>query len=332
MKRFVKLCTVLMITAIFVAIFFVFSACEKTTLRFAAPEGTPALAIARLATDNKAIENNNIKYEIVAPGNIAGEMSTGKADLVIMPINAGANLIRQGAEYKLVSVAVDGSLYMIGTTATGGTIAMSDIIGKKIACIGETGVPGLVFRYVMKGSGITMITEGNPNAANNEILVEYVTDGTLAMSLLKNHSVDFAVVGEPAATTFKTKLSLNAEMNMQTEYARIANDGSQSYPQAGLFVKTKLVSNTKFMTKLFAALESSKSWVNDNPTLVTDHMQTSLKSTSTFNAVSIPRCSLNCAPLSDSKKTEIVSFLSAIMPKDGKGNSIDWTQAAPIIF
>ena len=93
---------------------------EEKTLRFTAPEGTPALAILRLPVDNKTIGENNIEYEIVSPSNIAAEMSAGKSDLVIMPVNAGATLIKQGADYKLVSIAVDGSLYMIGRTEEGG--------------------------------------------------------------------------------------------------------------------------------------------------------------------------------------------------------------------
>lgn len=43
-------------------------------------------------------------------------MATKASDVVIMPVNAGANLIRQGADYKLVSIAVDGSLYVVGNT------------------------------------------------------------------------------------------------------------------------------------------------------------------------------------------------------------------------
>lgn len=88
---------------------------DGTSLRFAAPEGTPALTIGRLATDNLKLYGATMKYDVVAPINIATEMAAGKADIVIMPINAGSNLIvNKNADYKLVSVAVDGSLFMIG--------------------------------------------------------------------------------------------------------------------------------------------------------------------------------------------------------------------------
>ena len=76
-----------------------------------------------------------------------------------MPVNAGAKFISNGADYKLVSIAVDGSLYMVGNTEKGGQITFDDIVGKKIACIGQTGVPGLIFRYVMQKNGIEIVTE-----------------------------------------------------------------------------------------------------------------------------------------------------------------------------
>ncbi|MCQ2603385.1 MAG: hypothetical protein MJ193_05605, partial [Clostridia bacterium] len=127
---------------------------DKTAYRLAAPEGTPALAVARLICDNTKINNHNIDYNIVAPSNIASEMASKKSDVVIMPLNAGANLIRQGADYKLVGVAVNGSLFMVGKGESEKVLTFDDIKGKKIACIGQTGVPGLVFRYVMSKNGV----------------------------------------------------------------------------------------------------------------------------------------------------------------------------------
>ena len=137
------------------------SASEKTSnkIRFSAPEGTPALAMLTLASNQKQIGAHEVEYAVVNPANIASEMATKKSQVVIMPVNAGAKLISNGADYKLVSIAVDGSLYMVGNTEKGGQITFDDIVGKKIACIGQTGVPGLIFRYVMQKNGIEIVTE-----------------------------------------------------------------------------------------------------------------------------------------------------------------------------
>ena len=296
---------------------------------FSAPEGTPALAMLRLATDNAKIGDISVTYKVVKPANIAAEMSAKTSDIVIMPVNGGANLIRQGARYKLVGIAVDGSLYMVGNTKKGGEISIDDIKGKKVACIGQTGVPGLVFRYVLSANGITIVDE-NTTPDKNQVSVRYAADGTAAAQLLQGGQVDFMVVGEPAATAQTKRLTLNAEMNLQSEYAKAS--GASNYPQAGLFVSERLYSNEKFMNELFVALAASKKWVSENKADVTSFAQTNLYESANFPAIAIDRCAVNATRLDDVQKAQVITFLEKVMPKDAKGNAIDWQSAKSLIF
>ena len=296
---------------------------------FSAPEGTPALAMLRLATDNAKIGDISVTYKVVKPANIAAEMSAKTSDIVIMPVNGGANLIRQGAGYKLVSIAVDGSLYMVGNTEKGGEISIDDIKGKKIACIGQTGVPGLVFRYVLSANGIAIVDE-NTAPSENQVSVRYAADGAAAAQLLQGGQVDFMVVGEPAATAQSKRLKLNAEMNLQSEYAKAS--GASNYPQAGLFVSERLYSNEKFMNELFDALAASKTWVSGHKADVTSFAQTNLYESANFPAIAIDRCALNATRLDDVQKAQVITFLEKVMPKDAKGNDIDWQSAKSLIF
>lgn len=296
---------------------------------FSAPEGTPALAMLRLATDNAKIGDISVTYKVVKPANIAAEMSAKTSDIVIMPVNGGANLVRQGAGYKLVSIAVDGSLYMVGNTEKGGEISIDDIKGKKIACIGKTGVPGLVFRYVLSANGIVIVDE-NTAPSENQVSVRYAADGAAAAQLLQGGQVDFMVVGEPAATAQSKRLKLNAEMNLQSEYAKAS--GASNYPQAGLFVSERLYSNEKFMNELFDALAASKTWVSGHKADVTSFAQTNLYESANFPAIAIDRCALNATRLDDVQKAQVITFLEKVMPKDAKGNDIDWQSAKSLIF
>ena len=296
---------------------------------FSAPEGTPALAMLRLATDNAKIGDISVTYKVVKPANIAAEMSAKTSDIVIMPVNGGANLVRQGAGYKLVSIAVDGSLYMVGNTEKGGEISIDDIKGKKVACIGQTGVPGLVFRYVLSANGIAIVDE-NTAPSENQVSVRYAADGTAAAQLLQGGQVDFMVVGEPAATAQSKRLKLNAEMNLQSEYAKAS--GASNYPQAGLFVSERLYSNEKFMNELFDALAASKTWVSGHKADVTSFAQTNLYESANFPAIAIDRCALNATRLDDVQKAQVITFLEKVMPKDAKGNAIDWQSAKSLIF
>ena len=326
MKKVFKAALMLVIAAALIAALAVgFAACDPKdetpgALRVAAPEGTPALAIARLKTDNATLAGHAMTYEVVSPSLIAAEMSGGKADVVIMPVNAGANLIRQGADYRLISVAVNGSLFMVGSTDDGGAIERADIAGSKVACIGQGATPGLVFEYVMRSMGLEIVA-ADKTPRENRVAVQYVADGPAAKTLLENDTVDFAVVGEPAATTFKNAMGLNAELDMQAAWKDAT--GEETYPQAGLFVRTSLAADAEFTSALFDALAASKEWVNSNPSEVGAFMKANLYESAAFPAPSISRCAIDAEPLGETDKTEILAFLSAVMPKAG-GTAVEW--------
>ncbi len=317
-----KLTAVMLLVALVLSIGLL-TACNKdnkkgngndVTLTFAAPEGTPALAIARLITDNKSISGKNVNYKIVNPSNIAKEMQAGLSDLVIMPVNAGATLINKGADYKLVSVAVDGSLYLvgkIGKSETAKTLTIDDIKGKKIACIGQQGVPGLVFRYILKANNISIV-DSPEKVSENSVYVQYAGDGLQAKTAVENGSVDYAVVGEPAATTFKMKFGFNAQMDLQAEYKKVSD--KETYPQAGIFVKSSLASDAAFMDALFTALKASKEWVKNNPQSVNDFMKANAYESAAFPAPSIAKCNVNAEKLTAEKKAEILAFLKNLSP------------------
>lgn len=313
-----KLTAVMLLVALVLSIGLL-TACNKgnkkgngndVTLTFAAPEGTPALAIARLITDSKSISGKNVNYKIVNPSNIAKEMQAGLSDLVIMPVNAGATLINKGADYKLVSVAVDGSLYLVGKSETATTLTIDDIKGKRIACIGQQGVPGLVFRYILKENNINIV-DSPEKVSENSVYIKYASDGTQARAAVENKSVDYAVVGEPAATTFKTK-GFNAQMDLQAEYKKVS--GKETYPQAGIFVKSSLASDTAFMDALFTALKASKEWVKNNPQSVNDFMKANAYESAAFPKPSIAKCNVNAEKLTAEKKAEILAFLKNLAP------------------
>lgn len=313
-----KLTAVMLLVALVLSIGLL-TACNKgnnkgngndVTLTFAAPEGTPALAIARLITDNKSISGKNVNYKIVNPSNIAKEMQAGLSDLVIMPVNAGATLINKGADYKLVSVAVDGSLYLVGKSETATTLTIDEIRGKRIACIGQQGVPGLVFRYILKENNINIVDDVK-NLNDTSVYVQYAGDGLQAKTAVENKSVDYAVVGEPAATTFKTK-GFNAQMDLQAEYKKVS--GKETYPQAGIFVKSSLASDAAFMDALFAALKASKEWVKNSPQSVNDFMKANAYESAAFPTPSIAKCNVNAEKLTAEKKAEVLAFLKNLAP------------------
>lgn len=324
-----KLLAVVLIIALVAVLAISLVACnkkdgEEVTIRVAAPEGTPALAICHMVTENQKLDGLNIEYSVVAPANIATEMAAEKADIVIMPINAGANLIaNKNAPYKLVSIAVDGSLYLIGNKEGSNTITLDDIKGKTVACIGQGAVPGLTFSYILSANNIGIVTEGNPGT--DQVKIVWAADGPAANAAVQGGSANYAVVGEPAATALSAKAGYNARMDIQALY-NTAVGNNNSYPQAGLFVKTSLANNGTFMAALFNALSESKNWVLNNKDAVTAYAKEHLYESAAFPAGSIERCAINCERLNYESQEKIITFLSRIMP------SVNWTEKKDILF
>ena len=190
-------------------------------------------------------------------------------------------------------------------------MTIDDIKGKRIACIGQQGVPGLVFRYILKENNINIV-DSPENVSENSVYVQYAGDGLQAKTAVENKSVDYAVVGEPAATTFKIKFGFNAQMDLQTEYKKVS--GKETYPQAGIFVKSSLASDAAFMDALFTALKASKEWVKNNPQSVNDFMKANAYESAAFPAPSIAKCNVNAEKLTAEKKAEVLAFLKNLAP------------------
>lgn len=316
---------------------FAFVACDKPaddntptskgTLTFVMPDGTPALAAAQLLGTTE-IGGYTVNTEIVAANTIATQIGGELADIVIAPTNAGAALINKGAPYKLVSVAVEGSLYLIGSpNKVGGdsTIVFDDLKGKRIASIGQNNTPDRVFKYIVDNTvGLTYDDENDTITFSDgaTAIIEWCADGPAAKIALtrKTNPCDFAIVGEPAATAFGTPNGggFSARMDLQALYRGIGNK-MINFPQASLFVKTSLTEDKEFMSALFKALEDSKAWVQANPSEVTALLQ-SKGSTSTFPAPSIPRCSIVVTKINNNAVREsITSYLGLMVP------AVDWT-------
>ena len=323
------------ITSIVVAILLLmtmvmFTACnDKGDLRFVMPDGTPALAAMSLLGETTNLGGYNVSAEIVASTAIQTEIGGEKADIIIAPTNAGANLISKGANYKLVSVMVEGSLYLICNPAKVGgntTITLDDLKGKRIASIGQNNTPDKVFKYIIdKTEGVTyddkndIITFSDGQTAT----IEWCADGPAAkVALLReNNPCDFAIVGEPAATAFGTPNGggFSARMDLQAMYKTV-NGNDANFPQASLFVKTSLTKDKKFMSALLNALSENRDWVIANPSEVTATIQAKGSST-TFPAPSIPRCSIVVNKADNTATQEaIITYLSLMIP------AVNWAE------
>ena len=119
---------------------------------FYAPDGAPALSIAKFISDGENfVEGASFNYNVVVADNIAKYMNgaLGKADFIVLPVNAASKLYKT-QNYTMASVLTHGNLYIMAKVKDGNTqISLDDLNGKKIGVIGQGNVPDLTLKAVL---------------------------------------------------------------------------------------------------------------------------------------------------------------------------------------
>ena len=119
---------------------------------FYAPDGAPALSIAKFISDGENfVEGASFDYRVVVADNIAKYMNgaLGKADFIVLPVNAASKLYKT-QKYTMVSVVTHGNLYIMAKVKEqSASISLADLDAKKIGVIGQGLVPDLTLKTVL---------------------------------------------------------------------------------------------------------------------------------------------------------------------------------------
>ena len=285
MKKVLKAIMAVFMVAALVAVFAVgLAACNDDkdvapdTLQLYVPDGAPALAVAKFIAekDTLTVAGYKIEVNIVPANQIAAHMAKADGDIVIMPANAGMNLISKGAEYEFVCSNTRGILYMLSLEQ--GTVTPADLAGKKVGCIGEGAVPEYALMTVLEANGVA-----------DDVDVRFFADGAAVQAALKAGTIDFGIVGEPAATAGASK-GFFTVMDMQAEFNE-ATDSESGFPMSSTFVSEALAGEDGFVEALIAALEDNVDYIAENAAGMTALLQ-GAGSTSAYPAASIPRCNV----------------------------------------
>lgn len=267
------------------------------TLQLYVPDGAPVLAVAQFIAekDTLTIAGYSVNVNIVPANTIGGYIAQGSGDIVIMPANAGANLLLQGAEYKFLCSNTQGILYMISTTA--GTVSPADLAGKRIGSIGQGAVPQYALEKILSENGLT-----------DSVQVTYYADGAAVQAALTAGQIDFGVVGEPAATAGASK-GFGVVMDIQAEF-NAATDSTTGFPMSSTFIKDEFASNKTFVDAFLAALSANLTYIEENAAGMTALLQ-GAGSTSAYPPASIPRCNVGVY-MSDSVKAAVADMLATL--------------------
>lgn len=293
---------------------------NTASLSLYAPDGAPALSVARLLNDREIIKG--IDVNIVSASTIS-TFVTGedlKADICILPVNLASKMLGNALNYQMLGVVTNGNLFLMrkgeGETITNNNL--NSLIGKKVGVINLSNVPGLTFKAILKQNDIPFHTlTDNGALANDKVNLVGLADGT---SVVPNSDCDFFVVPEPAATTKQ-----NATQNKLTicgSLQQMYGEGN-GYPQAVVVAKKSVINNNKAQIQnLINSFGENSSWLSSSSTsmemvvnaVISGFVDKEMAPTFTaknLNAIVIENCGISFAKASDAKES-VLSYLASI--------------------
>ncbi len=323
-----KIITLLLAIALSVTTVFAFTACgsEKDDAKFSlyAPDGAPALSVARLLDDENALSSVDVK--IVEASTIQTYVTgeSPKADFAIMPVNAASKILGSSNNYQMLGVVTHGNLFLMKNTAKDANLAnislsnIQSLVGKKVGVINLANVPGLTFKAILSDNNIEYADISESGAVETDkVNLIGLSSGT---EVTPASECDYFVVPEPAATTKAnaTQKKLAIAASLQDLYGA---DGG--YPQAMLVVKKQIAeSNTKVITALTESFAKNVEWLKAETTSMTDvvnAVQSGFVKDDTaptftannLNAQVIENCAIEFVSASESK-TAVLSYLEKL--------------------
>lgn len=316
-----KLIAVTVCVVVVAALICSFAACtptpaEVTELTVYLPDGAPALAVANLFETNE-IAGKQLNLNITTGIDIQTKVLSGEADIVVCPTNMAATLYNKDVDYKLISANVFGLLYLVGNEPVA---SLSDLVGKVVHSIGKNLTPEFVFKKILANANIEYVD--SDVAVEGKVAIRYYSAGGEIIPRLKSGDVDYAILGEPAVT----KSAVPELFDLQALWKQ-ATKLDESYPQAGVFVKSELLDDTKFIDDLLKALNENTQYLQDNSDKIASLLVQNGSSDfngATFTANILERCNIRCVKATDCK-TQLIKYFEAIatinpsfkLPDDG---------------
>ena len=198
----------IILSVVLTAAMFTFVACntpeekpENVSISVVAPDGAPALSLAKLMHENNQF-GAKFNYSIIDATNITSHVTGAgeKADVALIPVNAASKILGSGNEYKGVAVVTHGNLYMLSKTDVAITKDNLDTLkGNTVAIVYIANVPGLTFKAMLKKYNVAYTEDEAEKSAENVYLIGI--GGTDVAPTLVNSVADYVVAPEPAVST-----------------------------------------------------------------------------------------------------------------------------------
>ncbi len=298
MKKFLKTIFVTTVATVFAVPLCACSGSESDdVINVYMPDGAPAVALSSFMDSGY----ENTKFTVVGSAEeIAAKVSSGAADMAIVPINQAAKMYNTAGKIVMLSVNTHGNLYIVGNEVEG----LDGLVGKTLGVIGQSNVPDFTLRMLLEEKNIpyatTEISGGNVQRLDGKIGVYYASDAKDLLPLFKTGKVDYALLGEPAATNSGG----NVAINIQTEWQSTMGG---EFPQACLIATKSLVNGNKsYVDKFLSDLKKNDGWASANADKALDAIKKNMEQgrTTTLTALTadiVERCNIKTVSALDGK-------------------------------
>lgn len=260
-----KILIILLAIIVLGATVFTFAACNQTEgdIKIVVPDGAPALAIAKLISENPTYKKVTFSYEIVAGATeISAKIINGEADFAIVPTNMAATLYNKGTDIRIISANTFGNLYMVGTQQV---TDLAQLKGEVVCNIGMGGTPDLSFKYILQQKGIAYRESDEADTSGEKVSLRYVSAASELIPLLKTGKIKYGILGEPAVTQALSNVSSASRLfAIHTLWAEVTND--LSYTQSVFIGRQSAIDLDKGLVNwLSEKLDENTSWITANP-------------------------------------------------------------------
>ena len=304
MKKYLAI----LVTVILIVSLLSLCACVKDGITIYVPDGAPALSVANLLSE-KTFAGHKLNRVITTGEDVVAKCANGEADIAVLPTNAAVRICSTRSDYQILSVNVQGVLYIVGAEHID---SISQLQGETLYSIGLGNTPEYVFKTICDTWGVKYQDEVNVDA--NAINIQYETDASSIIPLILQGKAKFALIGEPAVTQLQNNAANSGKtvetlFDLQQMWQEATGSDEMGYPQACMIVKKDLLTD-KFAKRLMDKVAENKQYTLKNASSLKDNL-TECGSTLKINYTAdlIERCNITAIPAS-SAKADIERYLA----------------------
>lgn len=269
------------------------------TFSVVAPDGAPALAIAKFINDGEDFDTDaTFNYSVVSSTAINGAIVNSAADFVVMPVNAATKLYTNNGkeDYYMAAVLTHGNFYVMSKSDID---TPQDLIGRVVFVPNRGKVPDWTFKAALKGLGIEYVDSDQP--VSGKVAIKYFESPAQFNPQLIANPQAVGLVPEPAVSVLKGK-GVNVVLDLQVMF----DQENAAYPQAVLMVKKSVADKyPNLIEKMAAKFNDNVTWVKTNPSAavqaVKGKFETSTLNAETITTATIDGCKISWQSAKDAK-------------------------------